>query len=462
MTLAKLARKIHRAVTERRRTRDKPVRLNFRREETASCSKKVIIAAFKSADLPTGQQVAVELLPEQPVSHVFVTDIPAYPKLLLITDAAVNLTPDLNAKAQIVQNAVEVAHMLGIPRPKVAALSAVETVNLAIASTLDAAALAIMARRGQIADCLVDGPLAFDNAISARAAREKGIASEVAGDADIVLVPDLVSGNILAKNPEYLAEATAAGILVGLSVPVVLSSRADPPPARLASLALAAVLHHRTSRTPRPAPDADAEPSFHCAPQAEDACCPLPELLFSDLERLVAIHRRHPFQVVFAGKAHPQDGTGKQAIEGIHRRIAELSGVLPIVFLPGYGMDLARYLVSGADVWLNTPLPPLEASGTSGMKAALNGVLNFGVPDGWWQEAAIEDDSGWAIGDGMPERADQDAGILYDKLEHKVLPLYYDDRAKWIWMMKQSTSKIAYYFNSHRMMRRYAAEAYLR
>jgi glycogen phosphorylase len=187
-----------------------------------------------------------------------------------------------------------------------------------------------------------------------------------------------------------------------------------------------------------------------------------PELLFSDLERLVAIHRRYPFQVVFAGKAHPQDGTGKQAIEGIHRRIAELSGVLPIAFLPNYDMDLARHLVSGADVWLNTPLPPLEASGTSGMKAALNGVLNFGVPDGWWQEAVIEDDSGWAIGDGMPEHADQDAGILYDKLEHKVLPLFYDDRTKWIWMMKQSISKIASYFNSHRMMRRYAAEAYLR
>jgi starch phosphorylase len=187
-----------------------------------------------------------------------------------------------------------------------------------------------------------------------------------------------------------------------------------------------------------------------------------PELLFSDLERLVATHKQRPFQVVFAGKAHPQDVTGKQAIEGIHRRIAELSGVLPFAFLPNYEMELARYLVSGADVWLNAPVPPLEASGTSGMKAALNGVLNFGVPDGWWQEAVIEDDNGWAIGGGMPEHADQDAGILYDKLEHKILPLYYNDRVKWIWMMKQSISKIAYYFNSHRMMRRYAAEAYLR
>jgi starch phosphorylase len=187
-----------------------------------------------------------------------------------------------------------------------------------------------------------------------------------------------------------------------------------------------------------------------------------PELLFSNVERLVAIHRRHPFQVVIAGKAHPQDGTGKQAIEGIHRRIGELSGILPIAFLSNYDMELARTLVAGADVWINTPLPPLEASGTSGMKAALNGVLNFSVPDGWWREALIDDDNGWAIGDGTPERADRDAGILYETLEQKVLPLFYEDRVKWIWMMKQSISKIAYYFNSHRMMRRYAAEAYLR
>jgi starch phosphorylase len=187
-----------------------------------------------------------------------------------------------------------------------------------------------------------------------------------------------------------------------------------------------------------------------------------PELLFSDPERLIAIHRQHPFQMVFAGKAHPQDETGKRAIEQIHRQIEHLSGTVPIAFLPDYGMDLARDLVAGADVWLNTPLPPLEASGTSGMKAALNGVLNFSVPDGWWREALIEGETGWAVGDGSPEHADQDAAVLYDKLEHKVLPLFYEDRTQWIWMMKQSISKIASYFNSHRMMRRYAAEAYLR
>ncbi|HEX6113881.1 MAG TPA: alpha-glucan family phosphorylase, partial [Geminicoccaceae bacterium] len=172
-----------------------------------------------------------------------------------------------------------------------------------------------------------------------------------------------------------------------------------------------------------------------------------PELLFSDPERLAAIARRQPFQVVFAGKAHPQDASGKDAIASIHRPTAEFEGVLKVVFLPNYEMALARTLVAGADVWLNTPLPPMEASGTSGMKAALNGVLNLGVPDGWWAEAAIDGETGWAIGDGMPEHADRDAGILYDKLEHEVLPLYHTDRTKWIWMMKQSISKIGYYFN---------------
>jgi phosphotransacetylase len=208
------------------------------------------------------------------VSHVFVAEVSRHPKLLGITDAAINIAPDLNAKAQILQNAVELFHLLGVETPKVAVLSAVETVNPAIASTLDAACLALMARRGQIAGALVDGPLAFDNAISAKAAKEKGIISEVAGDADIVLVPDLVSGNILAKNLEYLAGAVAAGVVVGLAAPVVLSSRADPPAARLAGLALASLMHHRSAKLPAKA--AAPETSLSCAPQPEDACCPLP------------------------------------------------------------------------------------------------------------------------------------------------------------------------------------------
>jgi starch phosphorylase len=187
-----------------------------------------------------------------------------------------------------------------------------------------------------------------------------------------------------------------------------------------------------------------------------------PALLFSDLARLAAIHRVRPLQIVLAGKAHPRDGSGLAALELIHARIKELEGLVPVTFLADYDLALARALTAGADLWLNTPAPPLEASGTSGMKAALNGVLNLSVPDGWWQEALIEGVTGWAIGDGEAVDDRRDAAILYDKLEQQILPLYYDDRARWLWMMKQSISKIAYYFNSHRMMRRYATEAYLR
>jgi glycogen phosphorylase len=188
-----------------------------------------------------------------------------------------------------------------------------------------------------------------------------------------------------------------------------------------------------------------------------------PELLFSDLERLRAIARRHPFQIVLAGKAHPGDVAGKQAIEHLHGRLRELSGAVPAVFLPNYDMALARHLVAGADLWLNTPLPPLEASGTSGMKVALNGVLNFSVLDGWWLEGCIEGRTGWAIGDGgAAGDHGRDASDLYDKLATVILPLYEVDRARWIWMMKQAISKLASYFNSQRMMRRYASEAYFR
>lgn len=211
-------------------------------------------------------------VPGRRVSHVFVIEVPRHAKLLGVTDAAINIAPDLNAKAQILQNAVELFQLLGIERPKVAVLSAVETVNPAIASTLDAACLTLMARRGQIHGAIVDGPLAFDNAISAAAAKEKGIVSEVAGDADILLVPDLVSGNILAKDLEYLANAVGAGVVLGLAAPVVLTSRADPPPARLASLALAALMFHGTPKLPaKPRPP---EPHPHCAPQLDTACCP--------------------------------------------------------------------------------------------------------------------------------------------------------------------------------------------
>ncbi len=186
-------------------------------------------------------------------------------------------------------------------------------------------------------------------------------------------------------------------------------------------------------------------------------------LLFEDIERLAEIARRRPFQAVFAGLAHPRDEGGRALIALIHRQIRNLSNTIPMVYLANYDMRIAANLVSGADVWLNTPLPPLEASGTSGMKAALNGVLNLSVLDGWWVEGHIEGVTGWAIGNGDDSAAHRrDADDLYGKLENVVLPLWYEDRARWVWMMKQSISKLGSYFNSTRMMRRYAAEAYLR
>jgi len=210
------------------------------------------------------------------VSHVFLADIPAYPKLLAITDAAVNIAPDLGAKAAILQNAIDFMISIGIRRPKVAVLSAVETVNPLIASSLDAAALSIMARRGQIHGGIVDGPLAFDNAISLKAAGMKGIVSSVSGDADILLVPDLVSGNILAKNLEYLADATIAGLVLGLIAPVVLPSRADPVDARLAGLALARLSITAKARKQPGKGATSVRPSqpSRSSPQPEALCCP--------------------------------------------------------------------------------------------------------------------------------------------------------------------------------------------
>lgn len=186
-----------------------------------------------------------------------------------------------------------------------------------------------------------------------------------------------------------------------------------------------------------------------------------PDLLFSDIERLRAISRGLPFQVAMAGKAHPRDESGKMLIAEIHAHMRSLAGDIPMVFLPNYDMALAKKLVAGADVWLNTPLPPYEASGTSGMKAALNGVLNLSVLDGWWIEAWVEGVTGWAIGHD-DQRPQDDAQDLYDKFEGTVLPLYHGDHDGWVRMMKESISKIGPRFNSQRMMRRYASEAYLR
>lgn len=176
------------------------------------------------------------------MSHVFVLEVPDYPHPLFITDAALNIYPDLEAKRDIVQNAIDLAHALGIEVPRVALLSAVETVNPKIRSTLEAAALCKMAERGQITGALVDGPLAFDNAISQEAARLKGIVSPVAGLADILVVPDLESGNILAKQLEYLADAQGAGVVVGARVPIVLTSRADSALAHKTSCLLALLM----------------------------------------------------------------------------------------------------------------------------------------------------------------------------------------------------------------------------
>ena len=176
------------------------------------------------------------------LSHVFVLEVPTYHKLLLITDAAINIHPDISEKASITQNAVDLARKLGAEQPKVAALSSVETINPNIPSTVHAACLSKMADRGQIRGALVDGPLAFDNAISAQAAEEKGISSAVSGDVDVVVAPDLDAGNILFKNLEYLANAKVAGVVMGAKAPVVLTSRSDPPRARVFSLALASLL----------------------------------------------------------------------------------------------------------------------------------------------------------------------------------------------------------------------------
>lgn len=198
-------------------------------------------------DRATGLRTARRL------SHVFRMDVQTYAKPLLITDAAINIYPDLMAKADIIQNAIDLAHVLGTPEPRVAILSAVETVNPKIQSTIDAAALCKMADRRQIKGGILDGPLAFDNAISLEAAQTKGIKSAVAGMADILVVPDLESGNMVAKQLEYLASAVPAGIVLGARVPIILTSRADNAETRMASCVLAVLIANANRKKITPA-----------------------------------------------------------------------------------------------------------------------------------------------------------------------------------------------------------------
>ena len=189
-------------------------------------------------------------------------------------------------------------------------------------------------------------------------------------------------------------------------------------------------------------------------------------LLFANLKRLEEINDVGKIQVVYAGKAHPNDWMGKRLIEEIHEMKNKLD-FMEIAYLENYDLDMAAKLTSGVDVWLNTPIPPFEASGTSGMKAAHNGVINFSVLDGWWVEGCIEGVTGWAIGPSPKEKLEEaerrhrEVTQLYDKLEYLIIPKFYSNMDDWIQLMENSIGKVAYYFNSHRMMRRYASEAYL-
>ncbi|WP_079214108.1 bifunctional enoyl-CoA hydratase/phosphate acetyltransferase [Ventosimonas gracilis] len=184
------------------------------------------------------------------LSHCFVLQTPAYPRPFIVTDAAINLAPDLEQKADIVRNAITLAHAIGIACPKVAILAAVETINPAMPATLDAAALCKMAERGQIEGAQLDGPLAFDNAVSLAAAQSKGISSQVAGQADILLAPDLESANMLAKQLMFMGNASGAGMVLGAKVPIMLTSRADSRKSRMASCALALLLAQHFRNTP--------------------------------------------------------------------------------------------------------------------------------------------------------------------------------------------------------------------
>lgn len=184
------------------------------------------------------------------ISHVFVMDVPTYHKVLFVTDGAINIAPTLEDKADICQNAIDLIMALGLKRPKVAILAAVETVTSKMPATIDAAALCKMAERGQITGAILDGPLAFDNAISKQAAKTKGLNSEVAGDPDILLAPDLEAGNILAKQLSFLANADSAGLVLGARVPIILTSRADSVRARIASCGVAMLAAHARRKKP--------------------------------------------------------------------------------------------------------------------------------------------------------------------------------------------------------------------
>jgi starch phosphorylase len=191
------------------------------------------------------------------------------------------------------------------------------------------------------------------------------------------------------------------------------------------------------------------------------------DLLFSDIDKLKRANRKGRIQLIFAGKAHPKDDSGMKLIEQIFGYMQELKDEIKSVYLANFDMDLAAKLVSGVDVWLNTPLRPLEASGTSGMKAAHNGVINFSVLDGWWIEGWIEGVTGWAIGPHPNENVSVEEGRrrelddLYNKLENIIVPMFYNGRDEWIQIMKGAIGKIPYYFNSHRVVQRYVTEAYL-
>lgn len=185
-----------------------------------------------------------------------------------------------------------------------------------------------------------------------------------------------------------------------------------------------------------------------------------PDLLFADLSTLRDLAKRFPLQIVLAGKAHPKDHEGKEAIARLHTRAAQLADGIPVAYLPGYDLDLAQVVIAGVDVWLNTPRPPLEASGTSGMKASFNGVPSLSVLDGWWLEGCVPGVTGWAIDPKDGESDAAAAAALYARLRDEVLPLYYGDRRGWIAVMKGAISKNASRFNSHRMLRRYVSDAY--